>query len=138
MRIGELSIRTGASPRSLRYYEEQGLLVSSRVASGQRHYSDDHVERVALIQSFLAAGLSSRTIAKMVPCMTEPNRDGAQRALTTMDHERDRLSCAIESFTSARAALDVLIDVNRSYLIKQAADRAAHPADARADVRPSA
>lgn len=30
MRIGELSKRTGVSPRSLRYYEEQGLLTSSR------------------------------------------------------------------------------------------------------------
>ncbi|WP_371320669.1 MerR family DNA-binding transcriptional regulator [Saccharothrix yanglingensis] len=29
MRIGELPERTGASPRSLRYYEEQGMLSSS-------------------------------------------------------------------------------------------------------------
>ena len=40
MRIGELSKRTGVSSRSLRYYEEQGLLTSSRSDAGQRHYSD--------------------------------------------------------------------------------------------------
>lgn len=39
MRVGELSRRTGASVRSLRYYEECGLLASERAASGQRHYS---------------------------------------------------------------------------------------------------
>lgn len=42
MRIGELSARTGASRRSLRYYEEQGRLVSSRSSSGQHHYEDNH------------------------------------------------------------------------------------------------
>ncbi|WP_030021281.1 MerR family transcriptional regulator [Streptomyces monomycini] len=116
MRIGELAIRTGASRRSLRYYEEQGLLASTRSPSGQRHYDDDHVQRVALIQTFLAAGMSSRTIAQMVPCMTEPTMDRARKALTAMDQERTRLSFTIDSLTAAREALDGLIDVNRNYL----------------------
>jgi DNA-binding transcriptional MerR regulator len=116
MRIGELSARTGASRRSLRYYEQQGLLVSTRSPSGQRRYDDDHVQRVALIQIFLAAGMSSRTIAQMVPCMTEPNMDRARQALTAMNQERTRLSSTIDSLTTAREALDHLIDVNRIFL----------------------
>jgi len=116
MRIGELSARTGASRRSLRYYEQQGLLVSTRSPSGQRRYDDDHVQRVALIQIFLAAGMSSRTIAPMVPCMTEPNMDRARQALTAMNQERTRLSSTIDSLTAAREALDHQIDVNRIFL----------------------
>ncbi|AQW53015.1 MerR family transcriptional regulator [Streptomyces violaceusniger] len=116
MRIGELSVRTGASRRSLRYYEQQGLLVSARSPSGQRCYDDDHVQRVALIQAFLAAGMSSRTIALMVPCMTEPNMNRARQALTAMNQERNRLSSTIDSLVAARAALDHLIDVNRDFL----------------------
>ncbi|MBT2412352.1 MerR family transcriptional regulator [Streptomyces sp. ISL-12] len=116
MRIGELSARTGVSRRSLRYYEEQGLLVSSRSPSGQRYYDEGHVERVALIQAFLGAGLSSGTIATMVPCMAEPSASRAERALEVMGRERDRLSSAIESLTAARTALDRLIDENRRYL----------------------
>ncbi len=61
----ELSARTGAGRRSLRYYEEQGLLVSSRSPTGQRHYEDGHVQRVRLIQAFLAAGVPSGTIAEI-------------------------------------------------------------------------
>ncbi|MFD5541024.1 MerR family transcriptional regulator [Streptomyces sp. NPDC127079] len=122
MRIGELSARTGASRRSLRYYEEQGLLISTRSPSGQRCYDDDHVQRVALVQSFLAAGMSSRTIAQMVPCMTEPNMDRAREALAAMNQERNRLSSTIESLTVARAALDHLIEVNRDFLVNVADD----------------
>lgn len=118
MRIGELSARTGASRRSLRYYEQQGLLVSTRSPSGQRYYDDDHVQRVALIQTFLAAGLSSRSIAQMVPCMSEPSADGARRALAVMNQERGRLTSAIDSLTAAREALDHLVDVNRSFLVE--------------------
>ncbi len=116
MRIGELSARTGVSRRMLRYYEDQGLLVSSRSPSGQRHYEEDHVERVRLVQAFLAAGMSSGTIAEMVPCMSEPSRVGARRALAVMDHERARLSSAMAGLTAARSALDQLIEVNRTYL----------------------
>ncbi|MFE6163286.1 MerR family transcriptional regulator [Streptomyces sp. NPDC056486] len=122
MRIGELSARTGASRRSLRYYEQQGLLVSARSPSGQRYYGDDHVQRVGLVQAFLAAGMSSRTIAQMVPCMAEPNADRARQALTAMNQERNRLSSTIDSLAAARAELDHLIDVNRNFLANVADD----------------
>lgn len=34
MRIGDLAARTGVGIRSLRYYEEQGLLTSTRSGGG--------------------------------------------------------------------------------------------------------
>ncbi|WP_116203398.1 MerR family transcriptional regulator [Amycolatopsis circi] len=116
MRIGELAARTGVSRRLLRYYEEQGLLSSERAGSGQRHYDDEHVRRVELIRAFLAAGLSTRVIAEMVPCMAEPSASKARRTLATMRREHDRLSSAIDRLAEARSALDGLIEVNQSYL----------------------
>ena len=113
--FGELSARTGVSPRSLRYYEGQGLLVSSRAAGGHRHYQDAHVRRVAIIQAFLSAGLSSRTIREIAPCMDEPGRRAAQPAMVAMVRERARLSESIDSLVTARAALDDLIGVNHHY-----------------------
>ncbi|MFF0462823.1 MerR family transcriptional regulator [Streptomyces mexicanus] len=122
MRIGELSARTGVSRRSLRYYEEKGLLVSSRSPSGQRHYEDEHVQRVRLIQAFLAAGMSSGTIAQMAPCMSEPTEDRARQALEIMGRERARLSEAIDGLAAARDALDHLIEDNQAYLARSADD----------------
>ncbi|MEO3885400.1 MerR family transcriptional regulator [Nonomuraea sp. B5E05] len=115
MRIGELASRTGVSVRSLRYYEEQGLLVSTRSASGQRHYTDDAVERVTLIQRLYAAGLSSRTVAEVLPCVDSPSEDTSDAALERMAQERDRLSAHIADLVRTRDALDELMAVNRAH-----------------------
>ena len=51
MRISELSRRTGVSERSLRYYEEQGLLAAGRTPGGHREYGEWAVDRVIRIQA---------------------------------------------------------------------------------------
>ena len=65
MRIGDLARQTGASVRSLRYYEEQGLLSPRRSTGAQRIYAPDTTERVHLLRRLYAAGLNSATIAAM-------------------------------------------------------------------------
>lgn len=115
MRIGELASRTGVSVRSLRYYEEQGLLASTRSASGQRHYTDDEVERVAFIQRLYAAGLSSRTITELLPCVDSPSEQNSDAALERMAQERDRLSAHIADLIRTRDALDGLMATNRAH-----------------------
>ncbi|TCC00269.1 MerR family transcriptional regulator [Micromonospora zingiberis] len=113
MRIGELSRRTGVSPRSLRYYEEQGLLTSSRSESGQRHYSDAEVLRVSLIRQLFGAGMSSRVIASVLPCVETPSDPGVvELAFATMTRERDRIDADIVHLMETRDALDVLIKAN--------------------------
>ncbi|GIE78432.1 MerR family transcriptional regulator [Actinoplanes philippinensis] len=116
MRIGELSRRTGVSPRSLRYYEDQGLLTSSRSDAGQRHYADADVERVALIRQLFDAGLSSRVIALVLPCVDTPADPAiTESAFVTMTHERDRIDADIAQLLRSRDALDELIGINRRY-----------------------
>ena len=71
MRIGEMVRRTGVSERLLRYYEEQGLLTPERLPSGYRVYVEQDVETVRRIRALLAAGLTTDTIAKVLPCVRE-------------------------------------------------------------------
>ncbi|GHA06288.1 MerR family transcriptional regulator [Streptomyces tauricus] len=115
MRIGELAERAGVSVRSLRYYEEQKLLTSTRSASGQRHYTDDEIERVRFIQRLYAGGLSSRTIAELLPCVDSPSEENSDAALDRMSQERDRLSTHIAELVQARDALDQLMTSARAY-----------------------
>ena len=51
MQIGDLSSRTGATVRMLRYYEEHGLLAPERTESGYRSYAESDVLRVGRIES---------------------------------------------------------------------------------------
>ncbi|MDT0439438.1 MULTISPECIES: MerR family transcriptional regulator [Streptomyces] len=107
MRIGELAARTGVSVRALRYYEEQELLVPERSPSGQRRYGEGAVGRVELIQELYAAGLSSRTILTLMPCVA----DGAAtpRLIERLALERDRVDRRIADLTGTRDRLDAVI-----------------------------
>lgn len=56
--IREVCARTGLSPRTVRYYEELGLLPGvRRRAAGRRVYGADEIERLRFIQRLKALGL---------------------------------------------------------------------------------
>lgn len=107
MRIGELAERSGVSVRALRYYEEQGLLYSTRSSGGQRVYAAPSTERVRLIQQLYSAGLSSRTIADLLPCVDANESTPESRA--RLAAERSRIDGQIAQLTEARDRLDAII-----------------------------
>ncbi|KJS52417.1 MerR family transcriptional regulator [Streptomyces rubellomurinus subsp. indigoferus] len=113
MRIGELARRTGVSERSLRYYEQQGLLVARRTQGGHREYPEMAVDRVVHIQELFAAGLHSRTIFKLLPCMRDA--DGGPSAIATpllvdeLVAERARIDRMITDLLRSRDVLDEVI-----------------------------
>jgi DNA-binding transcriptional MerR regulator len=58
-RIGELAAKVGVTERTIRYYEERGLLESvKRLEGGQRVYTDDDIRRLKFIQKLKVLGLS--------------------------------------------------------------------------------
>ena len=68
MRIGQLAEATGTTTKTLRFYEESGLLPpAERLASGYRDYAEDAVGKVAFIHRGQAAGL---TLAQIRPIIT--------------------------------------------------------------------
>ena len=114
MRIGELAERTGVSGRSLRYYETQGLLRAERTPGGQRDYGEWAIDRVIRIQALYAAGLNSKKIAQLLPCMRDA--DGGPTELTTpelldeLTAERDRINRMIADLIRSRDVLDEVVD----------------------------
>jgi DNA-binding transcriptional MerR regulator len=46
LRIGEVAARAGVTTRTLRYYQEVGLLTPTTTPAGTRFYTDDDVERL--------------------------------------------------------------------------------------------
>jgi DNA-binding transcriptional MerR regulator len=109
MRIGDLAAQTGVSVRALRYYEEQHLLSSERSAGGQRTYPESAVERVLMIQQLYAAGLASRSIEPLMPCMM--SREVTPELLDRLRAERERIDARIGDLVQTRDRLDSIIAV---------------------------
>jgi len=84
-RIGELAAKVGLTERTIRYYEERGLLESvKRLEGGQRVYTDEDLRRLKFIIKLKVLGLSlaemqeletlyrrHRTNAKVLPRLIE-------------------------------------------------------------------
>ncbi|TMR12212.1 MerR family transcriptional regulator [Nonomuraea turkmeniaca] len=96
MRIGELAERTGVSTRSLRYYEQHGLLRARRGSNGYRQYTEDDVKLVTEIRALLAVGFTLEDTRPFVDCMRSGHSTGGscaesvevyQRKLAEIDEE---------------------------------------------------
>lgn len=113
MRIGAVAQGADVSVRAVRYYEQQGLLSPDRSPSGQRLYAPDAVDRVRFFQQMYAAGLSSRNIAELLPCVDSGHTDADQRAM--LHSERDRIQAKLEELQVALERLDQIIEVTATH-----------------------
>lgn len=104
MRIGELAKLTGVSPRSLRYYEQQGFLAPLRAENGYREYGELDAVRAANIKDALDAGLTLDEVrpALVNGCLDAPLRqspycaDELQRATDRLAALDDRIAALQE------------------------------------------
>lgn len=88
--IGELAHRTGASLRSIRHYDEHGLLASVRAENGYRRFPGAAVTQVKQIQRLIAAGFSLAEIRGFPDCMRLI--EGAAMCPETTPAQRKRLA----------------------------------------------
>lgn len=119
MRIGELSDRCGVSRRSLRYYEQQGLIAARRAANGYREYDELTMVRVRNIRELLDCGLTvddirlslekgclDRPLSTLPPCPDAVRIAGDR--LASLDHRiaamqdlRERLAARLVATETA-------------------------------------
>jgi MerR family redox-sensitive transcriptional activator SoxR len=69
--IAELSVRSGAAPSALRYYEDQGLISAERTSGNQRRYPRYMLRRIAFIRAGRQLGLSLRDIKKALDTLPD-------------------------------------------------------------------
>jgi DNA-binding transcriptional MerR regulator len=92
MRIGALASAVGTTARTVRYYEELGLLSGERTAGGHREYEQADVERLReLMRLKHLLGLSLDELREVMA--GEDARAARRRAWheTTSSPERERL-----------------------------------------------
>src|SRR3954454_9056295 len=97
--IGQVSARSGVASSALRYYEEQGLISSTRTAGGARRYARTVLRRLAFVRAAQNVGLSlaeARDALATLPESRPPTvRDWARLSAGW----RDRLDQEVSALT---------------------------------------
>jgi DNA-binding transcriptional MerR regulator len=87
--IGHVRRRTGLTNRAIRFYEDRGMVVSTRDRFGRRSYDEGAVERLIYIALGRQAGLQ---VAEIQLLLEIGDRDGAaQLSIRTEEAYRARL-----------------------------------------------
>ncbi|MER5260369.1 MerR family transcriptional regulator [Streptomyces sp. NPDC002855] len=106
--ISELARRCQVSTRSLRYYEEQGLLFPARNAAGHRRYQARDADCVGFIQRLYGAGLPSDLIRTVVQEWKLP--DSAPRIEALLRTRHAELSLEAEELHAKLTGLEAVLN----------------------------
>jgi MerR family redox-sensitive transcriptional activator SoxR len=107
--IGEVSARSGMAASALRYYEDQGLISSSRTPGGARRYPRSVLRRLAVIRAARNVGLALpeiRAALETLPPGRPPTADDWARLSQGW---RDRLDEQIAALGKLRDGLSSCI-----------------------------
>lgn len=105
LQIGEVAEQVGLSLRTVRYYEEVGLVTpSSRTEGGFRLYSAADVSRLALVKRMKPLGLTLEEMGELVGLIEDGGRADAlaepelRRVVEGLREYAERGDTAIERF----------------------------------------
>jgi len=114
MKISEAAQKVGAPARMLRYYEQQGLIESSRSTNGYRDYSEDQVEHARHVRALIEAGLSTRMIKIVLDIEAPSNQDAAGACTQILAEELARELRVVENrIVCLEKSRDAVIDYLR-------------------------
>jgi DNA-binding transcriptional MerR regulator len=103
--IGQFARKTGVTTRTLRFYDQKGLLKPSHVSeSGRRHYTDQDLVTLQNIMVFKYLGYSLAEIRTML--RTDAGRDlraALKRQYQEMMEEKQRIEKVLETLECALA-----------------------------------
>ena len=108
MRIGEVAAATGTTTKTLRFYEEAGLLpAAERTAAGYRRYGHDVVGRLRFIRRGQVAGLTLAQIRTILEIRDAGHAPCAhvEQLLADRLHEIDRQIAELRELRASVAAL---------------------------------
>ena len=92
LRIGELAARTGFTAKTLRYYEDIGVIrPDGRSGSGYRLYDDAAIERLRFVRRARGLGLRLEDIARILE-ISDEGRVPCEHAMAVVDRELARIA----------------------------------------------
>ena len=107
MRIGEVAERTGLTVRTIRYYEEEGLLSVKRSSRGQRWYTEEDMIYLRRIMELKGLGFSLEEIGRIIK-LREDDEKGDKRRRELLSSYRAKYSEAEEKRKRIEEHMDEL------------------------------
>ena len=105
MRIGQLADVAGVQPKTLRYYDEVGLLrPSARTAAGYRLYAADAVDRLRFVRKAQRLGLSLSDI-RIILDISDAGRMPCEHVAAIVDRELAHVDEQLRQLRSLRSDL---------------------------------
>jgi len=112
MRIGELAQKAGVTPRTIRYYENLGLLnPSEREGSGFRYYTETELAKLQKIDCLKSLGLTLEEITTVIDLYFEDSTGlrGKQKVLSILQTHLRETDEKITALTQFRLDLQTSI-----------------------------
>jgi MerR family redox-sensitive transcriptional activator SoxR len=104
--IGAVSERTGVAASALRFYEEVGLIHSTRSPGGQRRYTRDTIRRVSFVRVAQQVGLTLDEIHEALASLPERRTPTHKDWARLSSSWRPRLDEQIQVLERLRDRLD--------------------------------
>lgn len=109
MQIKDAADHLGISSRSLRHYENVGLLDPARDLNGYRHYSAADLRRAGRIRDMIATGFSTREVLAMAPCLTDDGAGACEAGLADLQHKLAQIDRLIADLQTRRESTQARI-----------------------------
>lgn len=108
MQIGELATATGVSTKTIRYYEDLGVLPEAeRMANGYRRYDQRSVDRLRFVRDAQAAGLSLAEIEWVLE-LRDGGESTCEHVVYLLENHLADIDRQIEELKRTRQRLEAL------------------------------
>ena len=110
MNIGEAARRSGLPAKTIRYYEESGLIAAAqRTEAGYRDYSESDVHTLQFLKRSRDLGFSVKECATLLSLYQDRNRSSADVKAVAQQHI-DRIRDKIAELEQMHATLSDLVN----------------------------
>lgn len=104
MNIGEVAARVAMPAKTIRYYEDIGLVMPSRGDNGYRRYAEPDVHRLAFLKRARSLGFSIDECRLLLSLYGDAHRASSDVKAIALDKIRE-IDRKIEELSSMRATL---------------------------------
>ena len=108
MNIGEVAQRSGLPAKTIRYYEDIGLVTPVRSANGYRAFRESDIHKLAFLGRARALGFTIEDCRTLLALWEDKNRASADVRRLAVDH-LDRIEEKIAALQGMRDTLRELV-----------------------------